>query len=209
MSHKKTLAFILFSLSLMTQYPAQSQTIEEGKECGAVKDTAKRLLCYDLVFKTTQSNVPIIGKGSWDVSIDKSKLDDSKSVFLFLDSIDLHTDRYGSEKSLNIIIRCKENSTALYISFADQFMSDLNGGDIVTYRIDKQKAKKKTFSASNNSAFLGLWNGGRSIPFIKELISGKELYVVATPHSSSAVSGAFKIEGLREAIKPLREACSW
>lgn len=107
------------------------------------------------------------------------------------------------------MIACRENTTSLYISFADHFMSSLQGRGIVTYRIDKAPAEKRRFLESNDNSVLGLWNGGSSIPFIKQLLGRNTLLVRATPFSDSSVTAEFPISGLEEVIEPLREACHW
>src|SRR5690606_23149510 len=102
-----------------------------------------------------------------------------------------------------------ENSTNVHISFAEHFMADLQGGGRVTYRIDDQRAKTRNFRESNDHSVLGLWGGGNSIPWLRELFGSERLVVRATPFNESAVEGEFNITGLEEVIKPLREACNW
>src|SRR5262245_22935382 len=48
-----------------------------------------------------------------------------------------------------------------------------------------------------------------SISFLKDLLGGKMLFIQATPFNESPVSAEFNIEGLADAIKPLRAACGW
>ena len=109
---------------------------------------------------------------------------------------------------MELVIRCVENTTALYFHFGGLFMSDLDHGH-VEYRIDKKKPSSRRFQESNDHEALGLWSGAGSIPFIKEMFGAEKLLIRATPHSESMVTGEFNIGGLEQAIEPLRKACHW
>lgn len=145
----------------------------------------------------------------WQIHQARSPMDDSLAVRLDTVSTKLHRDRYGREKPIIVTLVCRENSTNVYISFAEHFMSDNGGRGRVEYRVDDRPAKSRNFSESNDHSVLGLWGGGSSIPWIKSLYGGKKLYLRATPFSESAVEGEVNIEGIEEVIKPLAKACNW
>jgi type VI secretion system protein VasI len=145
----------------------------------------------------------------WQIRRSRSPMDDSPAVRLDAISDSMHRDRYGREKPIILTIVCRENRTDTYISFAEHFMSDLNGGGKVQYRIDDKSAKSRDFVESNDHSVLGLWGGRKSIPWIRELLGADKLYVRATPYSESAVEGHVNIGGLESIISPLAEACNW
>ena len=157
---------------------------------------------------STPSSEPI-SKGDWQVTEEKSKIDDSKNVFLNLASLESIRNQYGQVARLELWISCREKKTDLYFTFGGHFMSSVNGAGALTYRVDKKAAQKKEFTESNNHQALGLWSGPTSIPFIKEMFGGSTLFVRAVPYNESAVTGDFNISGIEDAIKPLREACRW
>lgn len=176
-----------------------------GEECARMEDSAKRLLCYDLKYRTKQTVATV---SRWQVAEQISKISDVKNVVLQLDSLEPLSGRFGRKAEATLVITCREKKTLAYIVFGGHFMSDHSNGT-VTYRIDKRPAVKKRMQNSNDHQALGLWDAGEAIPFIRELVGGTSLYVQATPHSESAVSAEFPISGLAEAIKPLQEACNW
>jgi type VI secretion system protein VasI len=88
-------------------------------------------------------------------------------------------------------------------------MADLNGGGRVDFRIDSRAPAHVMMQRSNNYRALGLWQGQSSIPFVRQLLNGSELYVRAIPLNESRVEARFPIAGLDEAIRPLRAACAW
>lgn len=178
-----------------------------SQRCAAIADDARRLECFDLEYRKTVKPVPQDSK--WNVRRDVSKLDDTENVFLTLVSDNAQRGRFGGDENAVLVMACRENTTSLWVRFGGHFMADNAGGGRVTFRIDDQKASVKSFRESNNHEALGLWNGGTSIPFIKDLFKAKHLLLRATPLSESSLTYEFTIMGLDEAIKPLRAACHW
>jgi len=194
--------FIVFSLSSAT---AQST----GEGCAKIQADNQRLECYDLIFKQERVGGPTQGVGAWRVTEDVSLIDDSRTVFLRLTSEDSHPGRFGGREKSYLAIACRENTTSLWMTFADNFMSSNAGSGSVTYRIDDEEARSQGFRESNDNSALGLWNGSTAIPFVKRLIGNERLVVRATPFSESSVTATYDIRGLENAIVPLRQACNW
>lgn len=158
--------------------------------------------------QVAQAIAPIPGV-QWRVQTDTSAIDDSKSVYLQVTSDNDIPGKYGGMGPATLLIRCMENTTSVMLKFNDHFMADIQGYGDVTYRIDERKAAKRGFEESTDHEWLGLWNGGAAIPFIKTMLGGEKMIVRATPFSESAIEATFRIGGLEEKIEPLRSACSW
>lgn len=109
------------------------------------------------------------------------------------------------------MLRCMENKTAamLITSSCHLTSSRYNDYGDIQYRVDDKPAKTKSFEASTSNDTLGLWEGGKAIPFIKELFGGDKVVMKFTPYGESPRLVTFDISGLDEAIKPLREQCGW
>jgi type VI secretion system protein VasI len=144
----------------------------------------------------------------WDVTEERSKIDDSKNVFVHLRSKEPIKNQYGMTSDIDLWIMCREKKTDLYMVFGDHFMSSLESWGLVTYRVDKKPAVKKQFTESTDHKALGLW-GANSVTFIKMLLGGETLFVRAVPFNENAVTAEFNIAGIDEAIRPLRAACGW
>ena len=148
--------------------------------------------------------------GDWSVREDISSFDDSKTVVLHLESSDTVTDRFGGGRRVpSLIVRCKENTTSLYIIAGGHYLADIQGYGTVDYRVDDRPASEWSMEASTDNEALGLWTGRRAIPAVKNLFGGSSLSVRLTPFSESPLEFSFPITGLEEAIAPLRKACSW
>lgn len=207
----------LFSAVLYIVLSSAASGSGSPENCTKLSDSKVRLACYDSIFGTAfvEKDEPeqpagdkLISTENWIVRTSVSNVDDSQNVVLITEALDPNKGRFGNEVRLSFLAACRENSTNIWFHFGGHFMSDYQHGR-VTYRIDKQEAKRKSFIESNNHESLGLWSGGSAIPFLKQLMGHDRLYIKATPHSESALEAVFDISGLEEAIKPLREACNW
>jgi type VI secretion system protein VasI len=76
----------------------------------------------------------------------------------------------------------------------------------VRLRLDEDPATKVLASESTDHQALFFRD---PIPFIRSLLKHQELLFGFTPFNSPAVETVFFLDGLSEAIKPLREACRW
>jgi type VI secretion system protein VasI len=76
----------------------------------------------------------------------------------------------------------------------------------VRIRLDDDPAMKKLASQSTDSNALFF---REPIPFIRLLLKRERMVFGFTPFNSPAVETEFGLDGLNEAIKPLREACGW
>jgi type VI secretion system protein VasI len=189
----------------------QDQSDREIAKCAAIANSIDRLTCFDDLAKTNGLSEPIVStasSGEWKVRTETSPIDDTKNVFLSLESATEFPDRYSKPKRATLLITCRENSTDLFLVFGGMFMADSGGFGQVTYRIDKKRAKTKEFTESTNHEALGLWNGS-GIPLAKELIGSTTLTIRATPFNESALTVEFSTTGLAEAIRPLRQSCTW
>ena len=193
---------------------ASPATAHTDSECYKKESSAERLACYDNENKQTdlKKNKPSppksILKGKWHVREERSKLDDSKSVFLSLAADEFKSCPF-KQANHRITIRCLENTTSVIIGFGGCFMSDLQGRGRVTFRADKEKSFTRNLLESTSHETLGLWSGSKAIPFIKSILDNEKLYLRATPFKQSPVDATYHIAGLAEAIKPLRKACGW
>lgn len=176
-------------------------------ECVSVHDDKSRLACYDMKYRpatvATTAN-------AWNVRESTSKMDDSKSVVLHVESTETVSGRFGGVGvTADLYLRCSENATSAYFVLGDNFLADTEGYGRVTYRLDSQKPKTASMDASTDNKALGLWSGGVAIPFIKGIYGRDAMTVRITPYNESPVTVTFPVSGLEEAITPLRKACRW
>lgn len=220
MKRRTVEAMILACITVPWLAPVSAQDLPRDMlSCSAVKDGIKRLECFDRLAMLIQGAADVQAKielsqsnssfENWRVTVSQSKIDDSKSVVLATVSNETVPGRFNRTAKPGLILRCLQNTTSAYINFDGLHMADIRGYGRVTFRVDKRKAFTRTTDVSTDNSSLGFWNGGSSIPFIKQLFGGSTLLVQATPFGKSPVTFSLDISGLEESIKPLRTACNW
>jgi type VI secretion system protein VasI len=201
-------AILAFS-AILWAHPvlADEDVLAQAKICAEIGKDSERLECYDLIFKKTERRAED-GAGDWQVDIETSKLDDSKNVFMSLTSGDQIKGRFGDDANMILHVVCRERKVDFYVTFGENFMSDIEGYGNVTLRLDAETAFKKSMTESTDHGALGIWSPN-AISFVKTLLGHDHLLVRATPYNANAITSDFVIKGLENAVKPLRTACKW
>jgi len=145
----------------------------------------------------------IASKGKWIINEEKSPIDDSLNITLYLESTEIVRDKYNKEQTPTLILRCSENTTNAFINWS-MFIG--TGYTDVLIRLDKEKAKTSSWIISTNYEAIF---PKKNISFIKKLMKHEKLLTQITPYGENPVMTTFDIKGLKEAIKPLRKACGW
>lgn len=157
--------------------------------------------------KKETGEAPLTGK--WIVRKERSPIDDSRRVILMRDAKGPASGGL-MRKHPTLVLRCNENETKLYISFGFRIGSYLDEGPApITYRIGDFPAVDARWSPSTDRKALGLWSGQTSIPFIRKLVDAERFVARAADSDGLRTTAVFDISGLKEAIKPLAEACHW
>lgn len=197
MNSRKALVVICVMISMSTH---------ASEKCAQVADDRLRLECYDLEYRKTAE---ITTESEWSVREEVSRVDDSRNVFLTVSSKEAVRSPFGRPASAELHIQCRENTTLLFVVLGGNFLSDIQGYGEVTYRIDTKPASRINMTVSTDNKALGLWSGGKSIPFIRSLFESSNLLIRITPYNQSAITVDFPTQGIEEAVKPLRSACKW
>ncbi len=151
---------------------AQARAQDDPKICAAISNDAKRLECFDLIFKKSSVTTPV-PKSDWIITQEKSKIDDTTNVSITVTSMQPITNQYGQQTNLDMYILCREKKTDFYIVFGGYFMASIENYGKVTFRLDKRPAFQQLMVESTDHKALGLWGGASAIPFIKGLAGGR------------------------------------
>lgn len=206
-----SLRMIFLGAALATiAWPSFADEKLEIARCAAIPDGVKRLGCYDELSQALGVDKPSIQSGSvgkWSISTETSPVDDSKNVYVTLNA-ESEFSGWMKHETGRLVLRCKEKRTDAYVrtGMAAQPEYGLTQEVTVTVRYDKEKAREIRMSQSTDNEALFFPN---AIGEIKSMMKHKELLFRFTPFNSASSLTTFKIEGLNEAIKPLRAACKW
>ncbi|MEY0031324.1 type VI secretion system-associated protein TagO [Providencia rettgeri] len=178
--------------------------LEEYIKCKSVTDNAEKLKCYDDLYLDELLTKKDGAKNNWIIDIDKSEIDDTQTVVMFVDSEEpVYTSLFG-RSTPSLVFRCQNNKTEVYIQWGAYL--GLDTIETIT-RVDKEKATKKFWGVSTNNKSAFYPSG--SIAFIKSLLNKEKLFAQVTPYGENPVKVSFNISGLNEEITPLKTACKW
>lgn len=157
----------------------------------------------------TQAPPPPPSTGRWIVDEDVSEMDDSRMVTLLLSATGAVSGWLATETPV-LVLRCRENETDVYVTVGMQVRSDYPrsdmNGSFARLRYDDSQAVTVETSHSTDGESLFLPN---AIGTARRLTQSKRLLFEFTPFNASIQTATFELDGLSEAIKPLREACRW
>jgi type VI secretion system protein VasI len=140
----------------------------------------------------------------WRYSEERSALDNRKDVWLSVTSKNTEGNAIGSPIRATLWLRCMENKTNVLIGF-DRYTTDNQN---VRFKLDEDAVQKQWMETMRGGDGIGIWSGGRAIPFIKKLF-GKESLVLAYDTYTGPVEFTFDVSGVKDRIAPLAEECGW
>ncbi|HCE2406273.1 type VI secretion system-associated protein TagO [Vibrio parahaemolyticus] len=177
----------------------------EIAKCATIKGDLQRLECYDGIarknglMREQEQPLSTTGNGKWNVRSTINPVDDSKTVTLSLFS-DSGQGKWGDR--VYLIIRCKSDTTDLYINWNDYLGSEAH----VLTRIGSAKASTAYWllSTDKKATFKN-----KPISFIKKMMESNKMVAQVTPYNENPVTAVFDTTGLKSAIAPLRATCHW
>jgi type VI secretion system protein VasI len=201
---------------ILLPYGALAETKKEANDlriagCARIENSVNRLACFDDLSKTVPPiTLPTADqlKSQWEVSSERSKINDRTNVFISLKSTNQIPDRFRSITNAEIVIACNEGKTDIYLTLGKHFLADIEPYGIITMRFDNGKAQKISMQESGDNSALGKWNSS-GIKFIKSLFSVRKLFARVFPYRENGIDVEFDLTGLETEIRPLRQACKW
>ncbi|TKD21962.1 hypothetical protein FBT96_07355 [Rhodobacter capsulatus] len=221
-----------YSFACSASYADDAELISEAKKCSALDGAGFRMTCYDSIFKGNgKALLPVpapeatpepqaqgtegeeiidlrteVSPGAqWHYSEKRSELDGRKDVWLSNESINTHSNQIGTPEHATLWLRCQGNTTSVILSF-NSYISD---NQSVPYRFDEGSVQKIGMVTAAGGEGLGLWSGGKSIPFIKSIFGKSKLVISFNSYSSRNIEFSFDVSGLRDRIDNLAAACKW
>ncbi|HEY4203490.1 MAG TPA: type VI secretion system-associated protein TagO [Xanthobacteraceae bacterium] len=147
----------------------------------------------------------------WDHREETSGLDHSKTEVTSIMAVKGYVgnlNRAGLRRNPVLVIRCREHKTNVYVSY-DTSVAGASGEVPVQYRIGDQPVVKASWAGSQDHNGYGVWSSGPAIKLIKSMLSSDEFFVRADVRIMGSSEALFKLKGIEDAVKPVREACDW
>jgi type VI secretion system protein VasI len=142
----------------------------------------------------------------WKVERSKDKLRGTPIVVVSQTSADTVEMADGRKFYGDLVFRCRDNATNVMVFFK------LPVGlyyTPISYRIDDKPVVSTIWHSGTTLGTVGIFSGANAITFIKGLLGGKALIIRAQPRAALETTFTFSLEGLKEAIEPVRQTCGW
>lgn len=146
---------------------------------------------------------------AWTVSEVSSPFSLAPATVASVSSEETVAGMFGTEAPVALVIQCDQNSTSVFLDFEDVFVSDVDTYGQVTFRVDQRVPRIASFTAADDNSSLGLFGGATAIPLIRELFNAESMNVRLRTFTNDDVDLTFDINGLAEAITPIRQMCNW
>jgi hypothetical protein len=145
--------------------------------------------------------------GEWRVSNEKSEMDGSAKVGLFLDANN-EVDGWLKTQRPKLVIRCQEHKTDLYVNTGMPANPEYGSFNeyTVRLRLDQKPPTRQSWGQSTNNESLF---APSAIQLAKQLATAETLIFEFTPFNSSPARAEFNVSGLNEHLKEVAQACGW
>lgn len=152
------------------------------------------------------------GETRWMLQREVDKLDGTVTIGVIEPAINTALAKPRRPEIVTKIGYLTVGCTAGVTTFTFRVPGELVAGHAptVSYRIDKQDAVKnrRWISAEDNTG-VGLWKSVESVPFLKKISEGQEFFIRVEETVFGTTEATFNLSGLKEALRPIREACHW
>lgn len=188
-------AVLCLSLAATVTYGADST--QNLVACSGITNSAERLACFDKAADQAIPPITAAAAGKWSVKVDTNPLDDSKTATLILASSS-GTSRMGLP--IGLVVRCKSNEIEMYLNWNEY----LGNKASVTSRFGDKPASTAYWEMSSDSQ--GTFSPAPAV-HIREMLGVDRLVAQITPYNENPITAVFNLSGMRDSIKPLRDAC--
>ncbi len=134
-------------------------------------------------------------------------MDDSQGVTFSL-SADNEIAGWLARETPTLIVRCRENATAVYI--VTGMAASVESGDLqghtVRVRFDDASAQRQRWTESTDNEALFAPD---PIPMARNIAKAKALRLEFTPFNASPVIVTFDVSGFDERVGKVAAACHW
>jgi hypothetical protein len=179
---------VCFGLAMLMAPAPVAFAQSSGAACSTIADDAQRLACYDKLFRNG------------------GRADDALSV-TFESEQQIPAYPSGGRGRAEFTVSCEAGVLSARFSFAGQLLSATGDFAPITFQLDQQSARTRTLNASLDNTALGFWTTADAEAFLSTLEGASALAVRVTPTSYRSLSVRFRLEGVLDAVAPIRAAC--
>jgi hypothetical protein len=217
---KMALFVALLPPLLLAAVPAQAQVPKRasGESCARIDEAARRLICYDLIFRTganaadpltgasappqEQVDLSALAVDGWPVTTTPSPIGPGRFVTVTTESAKPMSD---SDQLAKLTVTCGNGNTSLSFWFPGHYMSS----DERTLEASIDGAEAQKFTTTGYDSQMAINASATALPFIQQLMEANTVVVSAKPSSGPKFSATFSLDGMTKAMAPIRQSCGW
>lgn len=124
-------------------------------------------------------------------------------------SQELVPDLFDRAAPARLSVTCAANRTSLRLRLPGNVMSAVGAYGLVSVSLDGAAPRVLRFARAETEDTLGLMVGAQAVPFVGELMRAGTVRFDLTTLGERSRTASFNLEGLAEAMGPLRRACNW
>lgn len=148
-------------------------------------------------------------RGPWTIEEVVPRVGFENAVVVSTPSFEQIPGLFGRDEPAVLILKCDENVTQLEVKFGENFMSDLGDFGTLVYKVDNQPPVALQTASSEDRSALGVYDGTQASTLIQALSGSQNLLVTATSFTGRNMTASFAIDGVQDAVTPLRTLCNW
>jgi len=206
MVSKMSRLFAALFLAAALVLPADAAaTTGSLQDCAAIATPVERLGCYDALARKAAAARG--GPGVWTLDATPSRLNpDLTDLVLWTRSVNAVPGPGDVPVHAVLLLQCRHGGVAVEFDFG----SFVGGGATrIEYRIGSGAVLAGDVTVAPDHRRFGVWQRGRAIGFIKALYGQPQLRLRVAPPAGDPLIAAFDLDGLEEAMAPLRDSCGW
>lgn len=209
----RALQIILYSTFILFSYATSSAACENSRVnfYGKNKCSSNFSGFFNLYGQDRKHTQKLINleNSNWILETASTDNPDRPTVHLATLSINKKLSDKGPTQPAKMLIRCRNNTTAILFKFPGYEMSDFREFSEIVYHTGGETDDILELSLNGDKSVLGVWRGFRAIPFVRKLFDKQKLQVLATAKNGTGLEANFNISGIEKKISKLRETCEW
>lgn len=210
---KYWLASAIAMAGLLAVSPLAAQPSPE--RCALIGPATERLACYDGLFRSGQftgendeGTAP--QQGMWASGVEVSQIEGTERPFASLQSEQLIPALPRGRQPARMTILCLDESTVVQFAFAGHSLgTPTSHSGTITTQFDRMPSRSQSLQLGADRTTLGFFTDEQALAFLDQLLQADTLFVRAQPQGQRSVTVSFQLEGIEDALVPVREACGW
>lgn len=211
---KHWLASAIAMAGLLAVSPLAAQQTSPER-CALIGPATERLACYDGLFRSDQftgdnEDEATPRQGMWASGVEVSQIEGTERPFASLQSEQLIPALPRGREPARMTILCLDETTVVQFAFAGYPLgTPTSNSGTLTIQFDRLPSRSQSLELNADRTALGFFTDAQAMTFLDQLLDAERMFVRAQPQGQRSATVSFQLEGIEQALVPVREACGW